>query len=131
MLRLVRAGAARAGARAGIALPDVQLRVHQVQGDLQRRHTNKRVRLLLEPTGDTEDEDEEQPQQQQRGRRKKRKMTNARPAETVRILVGCLLSGKMYSDYYAECIEQELIPMHHRTFERYISAPPSPPISTT
>ena len=35
-------------------------------------------------------------------------MTNARPAETVRILIGCLLSGKMYSDYYAECIEQQL-----------------------
>ena len=104
-------------------------------GTVASAQTGKRVRLLLEPTGDESDDEpdaadldrddddgeEEEEGQRRRGRkRSKRRKTNVRPAETVHLVLSCLLTGQMYADYVSTCKALALHPMHHSTFDRYI-----------
>ena len=67
-----------------------------------------------------EEEEEEEGEEGERGRRKKRKTTNSRPVDIVREVLGCLLSGSMYSDYIVRSTCSDMPTIHQSTFNRYI-----------
>ena len=85
--------------------------------DVISLQTAKRQRLLLEvdiPEAAEDDDDVDD------GVKKPRTKTNGRPTDAVRMVLGCLLSGNNYSDYAAMQRAQQLVPMHHETFDKYI-----------
>ena len=55
------------------------------------------------------------------GKKKPRTQTNARDEAQVRLVLGCLLSGNMYSQYEKLCWAMQMEPMHHDTFDGYVA----------
>ena len=89
-------------------------------GNLYDVKTGESCRINYDVGEEEEEEEEGEVAEGGRHRCKKRKATNGRPVDIVREVLGCLLSGSMYSDYCVRATCSDMPTIHQCTFNRYI-----------